>query len=148
MHIYVPNTVRDEAEKIKIFIPHVKIEKATLISLIGYKYTPVKTSGKYGYFKYFKKRWEEGETFINIEQDIVVYPGALKALWNCPEPWCVYDFHLPCHWDRNLENEKVGVPIGCVKISSEVIKKTKDHWNIGPVEPVMCEQHLTKIINY
>ena len=99
--------------------------------------------GDYGYSEYFRQRWAEGETFINLEHDVVVYPGALKALWDCPEPWCVCDYHLPCHWDRDLEKEINGVPLGCMKISKEMIAKTKGHWD----EKVMwdrCDLHLTK----
>lgn len=132
-----------EYPQILIYLPYIKIQVATLISLIGYDYHPVETSGEYGYNNYFKKRWEEGKTFINLEQDIVPYPGAIKALWDCPKEWCVYDFHLACHWARNLENEKVGVPIGCVKISSSLITKTVGIWD-DPVEWVYCEQNLTK----
>lgn len=145
MFIYVPNKVTDEAEKIKIYLPHVKIQPATHISLIGYKYTPVKTLGKFGYWDYFKKRWEEEETFINIEHDIVVWPGALEAIWNCPEDWCVYDFHLFCHRNRKLEEEKVGIPMGCMKISKKLIKKTKNHWTGKKVLPFETELHMTKI---
>lgn len=146
MFTYVPNPVTDECEKLTIFVPHVEIQPATKIALIGYPYTPAETLGEFGYFEYFKQRWAEEKTFISIEQDIVVYPGALKAIWDCPEELCVYDFHLPCHWDRNLEEEKVGLPIGCIKISEEVIKKTKDHWNVEPVLPYEVDLHFTKIV--
>lgn len=148
MFKYVPNQEADEIAKIKIYIPHIKIEQATLISLVEHKYTPIETLGEYGYWDYFKKRWEERETFINVEQDIVVWPGALKALWYCPREWCVYDFHLLCHQGRKLEEEKVGIPLGCMKISKEAIEKTKGHWDGKPVGPYECELHLTKIISF
>ncbi len=99
--------------------------------------------GNYGYSEYFKKRWSEGETFINIEHDVVVYPEALKAIWNCPREWCVYDYHLPNHWTRSLEQIESGVPLGCVKISKEMIQKSKNLWNT-PVMWNECDQHLSK----
>lgn len=143
MRIYVPNPDEVAASRLTIFVPYVKIQQATLIALIGSKYTPVKTVGKFGYSTYFKKRWDEGKTFISIEQDIVVYPGAVEALWDCPKDWCVYDFHLLCHRGRKLAEEKVGVPIGCVKISSEAMRQTPSIWE-EPVEWIMCEQNITK----
>ena len=118
-----------EYPEILIYIPHVKIQPATLISLMGYNYIPVETLGDYGYYEYFKKRWEEGKTFINLEQDIVPYPGALKELWDCPQDWCMYDIHVPCRWNLNLEDSNIGgYPLGCMKISSEMIKSTPKLW--------------------
>lgn len=95
--ISVPNIDEDERFQIPLFLPHVTMQPATRIALIGYRYTPVKTEGVYGYCEYFQTRWKEGKTFLNIEQDIVVWPGAIQALWTCPRPWCGYDFHLPNH---------------------------------------------------
>lgn len=136
-----PNSI--DFPDVKIFVPYTQFYPATAISLIGYNYKAVETLGEFGYSDYFKSRWKDKQTFINVEQDVVVYPGALKALWNCPNKWCVYDFHLPCHQMRNLENEKVGIPVGCMKISTELIDKTPDIWD-EPIEWVMCEQNLTK----
>jgi hypothetical protein len=130
------------AAEISIFIPYTEIQPATLISLIGYTYTPVKVEGEYGYSYYFRDRWRSGKTFINLEHDIVVYPGALKALWDCPREWCVYDYHLPVHWERNLEHETRGIPLGCMKISAEMISKTKDLWDV-PVPWSYCDFRLT-----
>lgn len=136
-----PNSV--EYPQINIFIPHIKLFPATLISLIGYNYTAVYAPGDYEVGDYFKERWREGKTFINIEQDIVPWPGAIKAIWDCPQEWCVYDMHLPCHWGRNLENEVNGIPLGCMKISAEVIKKTPGIWD-EPVKWTVMDIHLTK----
>lgn len=143
MDFFPPNPTSVEWPDVNIFLPYTKFYPATPISLIGFNYQPVKTEGEFGYSQYFKDRWAEGQTFINIEQDVVVWPGAIRALWQCPHDWCVHDFHLPNHQTRNLENEKVGVPIGCVKISAEAIRRTSGIWD----EPSLweyCEQKLTK----
>lgn len=126
-----------------IFLPYHTVQPSTLISLIGYNYTPVPTIQDLDYSQYFKKRWEEGKTFINVEQDIVVYPDALEKIAQCSNFWCMYDFHLPNHKMRSLADEKEGVPIGCVKISSEAIEKTPGIWDV-PREWIQCELHLTK----
>lgn len=138
-----PNTV--EWPHVKVFVSYTKFYPATLIALIGFNFQPVKTEGEFGYWMYFKERWREGQTFINIEQDIVVWPGAVKALWDCPHDWCAYDFHLPNHQMRNLENEKVGVPIGCVKFSAKLIAETPEMWQ-EPVAWEYCEQNITKYL--
>lgn len=135
------NTI--EYPQVRIFIPYTDIQPATLISLIGYNYIPVKVEDDYGYSNYFKQRWEEKETFISIEHDIVVWPGAPDALWNCSRELCIYDFHLPNHRKRNLEEEVRGVPLGCIKFSKEFIEKTSGFWD-DPVMWNMCDQHLIK----
>lgn len=127
----------------RVFIPYTKLQEATLISLIGEEYTPVKVEGTYGYSNYFKSRWTEGETFINLEHDVVVYPGALQALWDCPRAWCAYNYHLPIHQLENLEDENTNVPTGCVKISKEMIDKLPNYWDT-PIEWSKCDQHLSK----
>jgi hypothetical protein len=128
---YYPKPNSIEYPQIKVFVPYVNMQPATAISLIGYNYTPVFTDPKddYSYSKYFKERWEKKETFITIEQDIVVYPRALEALWDCPKPWCVCDFHLPNHRLRNLETVDNGnYPMGCMKISKEMIEALPNYW--------------------
>ncbi len=132
-----------EYPQIVIFIPYTKIQPATLISLVGYNYTPIQLEGDFGYSHYFKDRWKEGKTFINLEHDVVVYPGAIKAMWDCPREWCVYDYHLPNHWRRNLEKEVNGIPTGCMKISKEMIEKTRGYWD-KPIIWDQCDQHMTR----
>lgn len=129
--------------EVNLFLPYVKVYPTTLISLIGYNYQPVLTRGKDGYSNYFKTRWEEGKTFVNVEQDIVVHPRAIREIWDCSHDWCGFDFHLPNHQLRNLEEEYTGVPIGCVKITNCAIEQTFGIWD-NPVEWVMCEQNITK----
>ncbi len=130
--VYSPKVNSIEYPHILVFVPYVDLLEATLISLIGYNYIPVKTSkdNDYSYGEYFKQRWDEGKTFISIEQDIIIWPGALEGLWDCPREWCMYDFHLPNHRLRDLESPNVGgLPLGCMKISDKMIKKTKDLWD-------------------
>lgn len=139
--IYPPHSDSIEYPQIKIFIPYTEIQPATLIALIGYNYTPVKVEGDYGYSEYFKKRWEEKQTFISIEQDIVIWPGAPDAIWNCSRELCTYDIHLPNHRKRNLEAETRCVPPGCIKFSKEFIEKTPGFWDT-PIKWDMVDQHL------
>ena len=129
--------------RIKIFIPYTDIQPATLIALIGYNYTPIKVEGDFGYSNYFKQRWEEKEKFISIEHDIVIWPGALEAIWDCPGELCTYDLQLPNHRTRNLEIDTTCVPPGCIKFSKEFIEKTPGFWD-KPVKWDMCDQHLIK----
>jgi len=129
--------------EVNIFIPYSEFYPATPISLIGFNYQPVKTEGDFGYSHFFSDRWKEGKTFINIEQDTVVWPGAVKAIWECPREWCVYACQLPVHQSIDLENEKNGVPLACMKVSSEMIKKSPNLWDKHIMWNV-CDRHIMK----
>lgn len=58
-----------------------------------------------------QRAWDAGEPFINVEHDIVPWPGALEALWRCPDqpPWCGYRY--PLGYSGLLEDS-----LGCVCI--------------------------------
>lgn len=110
-----------------IFIPFTKISDATLISLRGYNYIPIKVKGKYGYCKFFRERWDDGEDFINIEHDCVIWPGAIEDLKACPKIWCGYDYSSITDWESPRINS---VPLGCVKITQDFIKRLPNIWNL------------------
>jgi hypothetical protein len=113
----------------KIFVPYTELQPATYIALIGYDYELIKLKGLYGYAKYFRDRWNDGQGFINIEHDCVPWPGAIEAIRDCPEPWCSYDYSLPCHRNRDMHHETTFVPLGCAKINADMITRTKTAWD-------------------
>lgn len=143
MTITPPNPNSVVWPDVDIFLSYFKFYPATLISLIGFNYQPFKTDTDNSYTDFFRQRWNEEKKFILVEQDVVVWPGAIQAIWDCPREWCAYDFHLPNHQTRNLEEEKNGVPIGCVKISPEMISKTPNMWK-EDVKWDVCDLNLTR----
>jgi len=50
------------------------------------------SSGDSAYFELWTKLWASGETFVVIEHDVVVYPGAIQTMLDCASPWCVTDY--------------------------------------------------------
>lgn len=125
-----------------VFVPFTKIQPGTQIALIGTEYTPVRIEGDFGYSSYFKDRWNEAETFINIEHDVIVYPGAISALLSCPEHWCAYDYSSTSNWAAEGSMGILhSVHLGCMKISKEFIEKTKGIWD-KPVDWHLCDVHL------
>ena len=48
------------------------------------------------YYHLMVKTWREQETFILMEHDALCWPGALQQLWDCPEPFCM--FQTPMTW--------------------------------------------------
>lgn len=78
------------------------------------------------YGQALERHWQAGEPFINVEHDIVPWPGALEALWSCasPEPWCGYPYLVG-------ESGKLSSSIGCVLVRHVVPPVELGHipWN-------------------
>ncbi len=54
--------------------------------------------------------WSEQQTFVLIEQDIIVRPGVVEELLACPEPWCGF-----------VNDVGLGIwpTLGCTKFATE-----------------------------
>lgn len=57
--------------------------------------------------------WHQGQGFIVVEQDIVVYPGALADMEACAKPWCGHPYWL---------GTVFGAYLGCTKFSDELVR--------------------------
>lgn len=64
------------------------------------------------YHGLLERLWAEGRGWLNVEQDIVVYPGALAAMEACPEPWCGTAYSLSTGY---------GSYLGCAKFSDALV---------------------------
>ena len=106
----------------KIFIPFTKSPTATLLALRGYEAQCLAMLNSHSYFEYFKQRWAEKESFINVEHDIVPWPGAIDEIEKCQEMWCGYGYN-------KYENIVLSPYLGCVKIGAELIARLPDVWN-------------------
>ena len=42
----------------------------------------------------FRELWKDGEPFILVEHDILVWPGALYLLQQCTHSWCGYSYQI------------------------------------------------------
>lgn len=116
----------------RIFIPYTQLRPETLISVKGLPFTLVQMSEElFGYYQYFISRWEEGETFINLEHDILPTKKILQELWNCPKPWCGIGYG----------GEDSTAYLGCVKFSKEFIKANPDLWK-DPIHWGECDIHI------
>lgn len=70
-------------------------------------------NGDYGYGELLARSWRDGAGFCVVERDIVPWPGALQALWDCPELWCGYRFMLG--------RGDLGAGLGCLRFSAELL---------------------------
>ncbi len=68
------------------------------------------------YFEMFERLWAEGETFINVEHDVLPAAGLLEEMDACTEEWCVGAY----------ANGTAAVQrwhLGCMKFGSQLIRR-------------------------
>lgn len=125
----------------RILVPFTEVQVATRIALRAYE---VEYWDVEDYATYWQVRWDEGTDFINVEHDVVPYPGAIESLESCPEPWCAYGYHLN---DLFADHVRTLFPyLGCVKITHELIALTKDCWSSWE-DPdwLVCDKRLAEV---
>lgn len=123
-----------------VFVPYTQLERITRRALSGTGYKAIQMTDDEAYVRYFEERWAKAETFINVEHDIVPWPGALEELWKCPEPWCAHGYRP----DDDLTREGYSVFLGCAKISDVLIRALPDCWKMKPNRHWNnCDSHLT-----
>ena len=104
---------KSNQSSIKIFVPFTNLRAQVMLAIPNAIFVPI-VDKEFGYSQYFKERWEEGETFINVEHDVVPRKEILEEMMNCSEPLCVagYSSSIP---------EATGIShIGCAKISKSL----------------------------
>jgi hypothetical protein len=109
----------------RIYVPAIEVQALTrhLLEMGGYEWLPVTVDTAWGYSDYLQARWDERRDFINLEQDIVFWDGALETLWECPLEWCVYQYRR-----NELIHEHSTPFLGCAKITARLIEKLPDVW--------------------
>lgn len=112
---------------IPLYVPHIQLNDATRIFLahsqaMGQDVRLVDVADDpMAYVKHLRSRWEERCPFINIEHDVVPWPGALESLEMCPQMWCAYGYDVGAQ-DFNP------APLGLVKFSAEFQAALPDLW--------------------
>ncbi len=73
------------------------------------------------YYRLLAGLWGKGESFTVIEHDIVVWPGAVQELANCPHSICSLPYYCSVGWIKD--------GLGCTKFSSKVMKQYPNFLN-------------------
>jgi hypothetical protein len=127
---------------IPVFVPHVRVNEATRVALVGFDWLGVDVSAdEWAYGRYFAARWAQRTDFIQVEHDCIPWPGAIEAITLCSQPWCAYNYHLPFMYDQDL-NLGGTVVMGCMKVTGEVMAATINCWD-EPCEWGVCDKRLT-----
>lgn len=104
----------------RVFVPYTNVQAATAAALESYVVTFVDCSvSEWAYLDYIQARWVEGQRFVNVEHDVVPWPGAIEQVWDCPHDWCWFSYP---DWFGPVP------PFGLVKFSSSFIEQTRDMW--------------------
>jgi hypothetical protein len=53
------------------------------------------SSDDQAYYRLLADLWHSGEDFAIVEHDIVIPPGALQRLVDCPQEWCAGIYWMP-----------------------------------------------------
>jgi hypothetical protein len=114
-----------------LYIPYTRISEATEVFLHTYGCVPGDvrridvTDNPWGYTEHLAARWVEGNTFLNLEHDVVPWPGALQDLLACERPWCFFGYLPNMDW-----GDCHAAPFGCVKFDASLIARTQDVWHL------------------
>jgi|WetSurMetagenome_2_1015567.scaffolds.fasta_scaffold988389_1 hypothetical protein len=103
----------------RIIVPYANLESATRLAILGDGYKPelLELDANEGYWKLLLGLWLARKSFIIIEQDVVVFPGAIKDMADCKHSWCARPYML---------NGKLRPALGCTKFTKEIIYKFPD----------------------
>lgn len=95
----------------------------------GLRLVPLRNH-EHGYALYWQDVWRRGETFINVEHDVVPRVEVLREMWECPEDYCLTQYAYP--WAGSPVTDS---PIGCAKFSDRFIAQHQvlflqgQHWH-------------------
>jgi len=121
MELFTISTrVHYEDAQPKIVVPYVEtngtssVLDAVKLNLAtqGLKPKLVKLERTFSYDQLFRSLWKDNKPFILVEHDIVPWPGALRELWKCQEPWCGFPYYIYGELRSYL---------GCTKFSPAVL---------------------------
>lgn len=75
-----------------------------------------------GYHDLIAHLWEQGETFVVVEQDNVVGKHTLRDLLDCAHPWCGNDYYFGQD-ARGIPNMMGHVALGCTKFDASLMQR-------------------------
>jgi hypothetical protein len=93
----------------------------------------------FGYGEYFRERWHEGETFINVEHDVLPTAEMIDELWNCPSIFCCTRYVYDGRTENTIGN------LGCAKISDKLIATCPTLFD-GRVHWQDCEKKIIEAL--
>ncbi len=109
--LYVPFTREDE--KLQLVVDCLRIQRV--------EPKLVRVGSGTEYYELVRSAWNEGREFFIVEQDIVVWYGAIPKMQMCEREWCT--LATICH------GREMTTTFGCVKFSEQLIERRPGFWD-------------------
>lgn len=123
-----------------VWVPFTRVQPATEVVLLRVTHRRWPIAGEDGYWEFWRHRWAGQRGFVNLEHDVVPWPGAMEAMWVCSEPWCAYGYDPN---DLFADHAHTLFPyLGCVKIGAALIAGTPHMWDGPPARWDELDKHL------
>jgi hypothetical protein len=120
----------------KLVVPYSNLHPVTRQVIESYKLGAqfVALGGPLEYGRLLRWLWQEEETVVIVEHDIVPWPGAVEELYNCMGMWCSCSY---------LYAGGYGLyhGLGCTKISGNLMRALPHLWD-GDLEWFSLDQRL------
>jgi hypothetical protein len=107
---------------VKVVVPYTSLHLVTEMVTAWYKPEYVKLTDDDAYRRLLKRLWEERETVVIVEHDIVPWPYAIDELFRCCCWWGAYSYHL--HGGIGVHHG-----FGCTKLGSKLMEALPDIWD-------------------
>lgn len=114
--VYVPYTRQDE--KLQFVVDCLRIQRV--------QPQLVKVGNGTEYYDLLREAWKRERTFFIVEQDVVVWYGAIPKMEQCEFQWCT--LATICH------GREITTTFGCVKFSDKLLQQRPGFWD--DIEPV------------
>lgn len=122
----------------RVIVPYTKLHPVTRSVLDSYdlprlEYVSCGSSDQ-AYRQLLQTIWEQGETVVLVEHDVVPWPGAIEELAGCSGLWCACTYRI---------NGGIGIfhGLGCTKISGALMQQLPNLWD-EPGEWSVLDQRL------
>jgi len=95
---------------------------ARALMIEGFEVTEVLMDDPQHYGRLIAGQWKIGNGFVLIEDDVVPWPGAVKAMLECDHDWCAYEHPRT---EAVYEPVRTGfcLGFGCVRFSHALVRR-------------------------
>lgn len=84
------------------------------------------------YWQLLSTLWQEGQAFLNVEQDNEIHGEVVADLEKCEEPWCLYPY--PGDAPRSGEGDRLLYgALGCTRFAAVLMERHPDLMTNLPV---------------
>jgi hypothetical protein len=109
---------------VKLVVPYTQLHPLVprVLATYGLKPEYVFLEDDDAYRRLMQCLWDDGETVVIVEHDVLPWEGAVEELYNCSGPWCSCSYRI---------GGAVGIyhGLGCTKLSAELIRRTAGLWD-------------------